>query len=284
MPSYNLRDILENIQKIKDHYVSNNVNLKTQQKHKIFKEELIIKSPYKFKLETLQSILRIALRLGYITTALEYETDDIGLTCQAKFSVEATSDESILLFLLSIGKELLTDDIEITSVSRAYIDISYIRVSLPPLHESYILYEPLGMNIVLGTYGVVDHNSKTTYIFSLKISNSVQTAIGLGCILPSEILLESNISDMRLSTISNNTILTLPDNKKIMFNNKTDFGFEYNNKFILFGTVTFLKNVLPSSGWFLKVNKRVGRVETILITDCSWGLSSKQKMYVERNL
>ena len=318
MPSYNIRDLLESIEKIKDYYVTNSIKIKTIEKEKVYREDIIIRSPYKFRINNLQLVLKIILKLGYMTMSLEYEVDSIGLTESVKVSIEYIEAKnnkskgtignigSITVLLQSLCKELLNNEVIITSNSITQSDVSYIKLSIPPIHSSSIFYDALGIHINIGSYGIIDHKGKTIYIFSLRldneknnnssnlsnisnISNSSNSSkdkvfgIGLGSILPSEIILNEDISSLILC-MKNNNILSLPDNKMIKYNNKTDYGFVTNGVLILFDEVVFLKNILPQTGWFIKVNKKMGKIETVLIIDCSWGLSSKQKSYVDRNM
>jgi hypothetical protein len=320
MPSYNIRDLLESIEKIKDYYVTNSIKIKTVEKEKVYREDIIIQSPYKFRINNLQLVLKIILKLGYMTMALEYEVDGIGLTESVKVAIEyieaknnksttnITNLTNLISILQSLCKELLNNEVIITSNSITQSDVSYIKLSIPPMHSSSIFYDALGIHINIGSYGIIDHKGKTIYIFSLRIdnnnssnssnsSNSMSSSkdssmssskdkvfgIGLGSILPSEIILNEDISSLILC-MKNNNILSLPDNKMIKYNNKSDYGFVTNGVLILFDEVVFLKNVLPQTGWFIKVNKKMGKLETVLIIDCSWGLSSKQKSYVDRNM
>lgn len=305
MPSYNIRDLLESIEKIKDYYVTNSIKIKTIEKEKVYREDIIIRSPYKFRINNLQLILKIILKLGYMTMSLEYEVDSIGLTESVKVSIEYIEAKnnkskgtienigSITTLLQSLCKELLNNEVIITSNSITQSDVSYIKLSIPPIHSSSIFYDALGIHINIGSYGIIDHKGKTIYIFSLRLDNEKNNngmstkdkvfGIGLGSILPSEIILNEDISSLILC-MKNNNILSLPDNKMIKYNNKTDYGFVTNGVLILFDEVVFLKNILPQTGWFIKVNKKMGKIETVLIIDCSWGLSSKQKSYVDRNM
>lgn len=305
MPSYNIRDLLESIEKIKDYYVTNSIKIKTIEKEKVYREDIIIQSPYKFRINNLQLILKIILKLGYMTMSLEYEVDSIGLTESVKVSIEYIEAKnnkskgtignigSITTLLQSLCKELLNNEVIITSNSITQSDVSYIKLSIPPIHSSSIFYDALGIHINIGSYGIIDHKGKTIYIFSLRLDNEKNNngmstkdkvfGIGLGSILPSEIILNEDISSLILC-MKNNNILSLPDNKMIKYNNKTDYGFVTNGVLILFDEVVFLKNILPQTGWFIKVNKKMGKIETVLIIDCSWGLSSKQKSYVDRNM
>lgn len=246
----------------------------------VLKEDVIVRRDMKFSLISLQKALRCLARMGFFPTEVEFEIDDLSMTNEVRIVMEHTMTTFNLKALLPpLVKELVEEDLQI-EMKQTQIEILVVDTNKAPLREIQSIYEPLGVTVVVGAYGTIDVAGQLSYVFSLSLSGNTKKAC-LKYLLPNEVISGGELIIPQKATYD---VFSLPDRTKILFSKKSDTCFIVDDRVVMFGKASFLKSVLPESGWFVKLNKKIGKSETILLLESSWELTKTQKSYVARNI
>lgn len=280
-----LSSLIDTSLKVKQKYLSN----VTQKKVLILREEVVIERTMKFSTSMLTRVLRILLRMGYFPSEIVSDVDTIGFTTSLKIVFDSASKDedgtTLMKVLKPIAYELIANDVQITS-NRSQTEVVIVELTKPPLKTIKVLYEPLGLSMNMESYGVLEIGGVTSYIFAVAIEGTSKRAC-TKYLIPSEMLVRPSVLTDIQQLVSATTlfdVFALPDRVKIVYNMKTDTGFTHDGVVVAFGKASFLSTVLPSSGWFVKVNKRIGRTDTVLLIETSWELTPSQRSYVTKNL
>lgn len=279
---YNLLYLIDSSVKIKQSYITS-FSDRDLTKIVILREEVTIYKSRKFSDSNLKTILRVLLRLGYFTSEIEKDVDSIGYTTSIRVVFEYTNLPSVENIIRSLTKEMIAEDTKL-KISKSQTEVTYLETTKKPLITIESNYEPLSIPIYVSSYGVVEINDQTSYVYSISFNEPVSGAKAKVCLkylLPNE-LLEGSLTKLTINQVDID-VFSLPDKERIIYSKKNSTGFIHDGKRVLYGKAAFLASVLPLTGWFVKINKRVGKVDTILLTETSWEMSAAQKAYVVRN-
>lgn len=276
-----LQSLIDKSNKIKQSYIT---RIGTPKTIKVFRTEIQLSSKVRFDSQCMSRVLRVLLRYNIHCSIYESDSDDIMYTSNIRLVLDSVREMDVLSILMPLVREFLTDDIQ-SSERREVLDVSYIEVTKEPLESYTKVYSSLNLMIEIQSYGVAEIEGQTTYLIGMTYESmpSAKRRIAIKNVFPSEFLLGTLDSLMQFKDTSLD-IFKLPDNERIDFSGKTNAGFQMRGRFVSFGSAICLVDVLPVAGWFMKVNRMIGKNPSILLVQTSWTLSKGQKGYVDRHL
>lgn len=276
-----LQSLVDKSNKIKQSYITRTGTPKTI---KVFRTEIQLSSRVRFSSQYLCRVLRVLLRYNIHCSVYESDTDDIMYTSNIRLVLDSLREIDVLSILMPLVREFLTDDVQ-SSERREVLDVGYIEVTKDPLESYTKIYQPLNLMIEIQSYGVAEIEGQTSYLIGMTYESTpaVKRRIAIRNVFPSEFLLGTLDSLVQLYDTSLD-IFKLPDNERIDFSGKTNAGFQMRGRFVSFGGAVCLVDVLPAAGWFVKVNRMIGKNPSVLLVQTSWALSKSQKAYVDRHL
>ena len=286
---YNLTSLIDQSIKLKQNYLT----VTAVKKVIVFREEVTLSRASKFCTTELPRVLRVLLRQGVFPSEVEIDVDDLGYASYIKLvleEIEVSRNNSKML--LPLCQEFIADDISIAA-KKTQLEVSYMEVTKPPLKVIKSLYIPLGMVVEISAYGIIDIGGSSSYAFAVSLGHDIKDRTSeekkrlcLKYMLPTEIVSKpGKLTNLSQLTSQSKVIdvFMLPDNVRIEFTMRNSNGFVYNSNVVVYGKATFLSNTLPEAGWFVKVNRKIGKMETVLLVETSWELTASQKAYISKH-